>query len=170
MLFIGGVDNDIHAFSLATHSIAYTLRGHSDTITSLAVSPNGQQLLSASIDSTVHLWNVQPFAPTLNATNPALHPRLVRSFYGAPAGFEGLLRKASWSRHQSSDGSTGSMVCVGGSDRALTVWDSKTAEILYKVRLCSQPANDEMLIVQPTAARSQRYCRCNRLVTEGTHQ
>lgn len=82
----------------------------------------------------LHLWNVQPFAPTVNASNPALHPRLIRSFYGAPAGFEGLLRKASWSKHpDTTEGKGGSMVAVGGNDRALTVWDVATGEIRYKL-------------------------------------
>ncbi|GAA6006286.1 hypothetical protein JCM10207_000590 [Rhodosporidiobolus poonsookiae] len=132
-LFIGGLDNDIHVFSLTSHSISYTLRGHSDTITSLSLSPNQHQLLSSGMDSTLHLWSVQPFAPTVNAQNPAQHPRLVRSFYGAPAGFEQLLRKASWSRHGTADQQGGSMVAVGGADRALTVWDAATGEIKYKL-------------------------------------
>ncbi|GAA5973391.1 hypothetical protein JCM11641_003109 [Rhodosporidiobolus odoratus] len=132
-LYLGGLDNDIHVFSLASHAISYTLRGHSDTISSLALSPNNQQLLSCGMDSTLHLWSVQPFAPTINAANPALHPRLVRSFYGAPAGFEQLLRKASWSRHTTADSQGGTMVAVGGADRALTVWDATTGEIKYKL-------------------------------------
>lgn len=121
-IFVGGVDNDVHVFSLAHHAISYSLRAHTDTIASLALSPNSSLLLSASMDSVLHLWSVQPFAPTINTANPALHPRLVRSFYGAPAGFEGLLRKASWSKHPQADG--GGMVAIGGADRSLTVWVS----------------------------------------------
>lgn len=132
-IYIGGVDNDVHVFSLAAHAISYTLRGHTDTITSLSLCPTSSLLLSSSMDSIMHAWNVAPFAPELNMTNPALHPRLVRSFYGAPAGFEGLLRKASWSGHTTQDGNGGSMVAIGGADRALTVWDSTTGEIRYKV-------------------------------------
>lgn len=133
-LFIAGLDNDIHVFSLTTHAISYTLRSHSDTVTSLALSPANSQLLSCGMDSTVHLWSVQPFAPTINAANPALHPRLVRSFYGAPAGFEQMLRRASFSRHTSPEGQKGTMVAAGGADRAVTVWDTTTGEIRYKVR------------------------------------
>ncbi|GAA5979673.1 hypothetical protein JCM10908_003006 [Rhodotorula pacifica] len=132
-LFIGGLDNDVHVFSLTTHAISYTLRSHSDTITSLALSPTNSQLLSCGMDSTVHLWSVQPFAPTINTTNPALHPRLVRSFYGAPAGFEQMLRRASFSRHTSPEGQKGTMVAAGGADRAVTVWDTTTGEIRYKL-------------------------------------
>ncbi|GAA6042659.1 hypothetical protein JCM8097_008273 [Rhodosporidiobolus ruineniae] len=133
-LYLGGLDNDIHVFSLTSHAISYSLRGHTDTITSLALSPSAQQLLSTGMDSTLHLWSVQPFAPTINTANPALHPRLLRSFYGAPAGFEQLLRKASWSRHRTPDAPQGgTMVAVGGADRALTVWDATTGEIKYKL-------------------------------------
>lgn len=133
-LYIGGLDNDVHVFSLTSHSVTYSLRSHADTITSLTLSPNSQQLLSVGADSVLNLWNIQPFAPTVNTTNPTLHPRLLRSFYGAPSGFEGLLRKASWSRHEtSSTQGGGSMVAVGGADRALTVWDATTGEIRYKV-------------------------------------
>lgn len=124
----------MHVFSLTTHAISYTLRSHSDTVTSLALSPSNSQLLSCGMDSTLHLWSVQPFAPTINPTNPALHPRLVRSFYGAPAGFEQLLRRASFSRHTSPEGQKGTMVAAGGADRAVTVWDTTTGEIRYKVR------------------------------------
>lgn len=134
-LFIGGIDNDIHVYSLTSRAISYSLRSHTDTITSLALSPTSSHLLSSSMDSVLHLWSVQPFAPTVNAANPAAHPRLIRSFYGAPAGFEGLLRKASWSKHSTQEGSGGSMVAIGGADRALTVWDASTGEIRYKVNL-----------------------------------
>lgn len=133
-IYIGGVDNDVHVFSLSAHAISYTLRGHNDTITSLALSPATSQLLSCSMDSVVHCWNVAPFAPQVNTNNPTLHPRLARTYLGSPAGFEGLLRKVSWSQHQAQEGHGGSMVAVGGADRALTIWDASTAEILYKVR------------------------------------
>ncbi|GAA6058586.1 hypothetical protein JCM10212_007025 [Sporobolomyces blumeae] len=137
-LYIGGLDNDVHVFSLASHSVTYSLRGHTDTVTSLALGPSSSSssasLVSVGADSCVHVWNVQPFAPQTNPTDPTRHPRLVRSLYGAPAGFEGLLRKASWSRHETRDSHQGgSMVAVGGADRALTVWDSTTGEIRYKL-------------------------------------
>ncbi|GAA5895103.1 WD40 repeat domain-containing protein [Sporobolomyces salmoneus] len=133
-LYIGGLDNDVHVFSLSSHSVTYSLRSHADTVTSLSLSPNSQQLLSVGADSVLNLWNVQPFAPTVNTTNPTLHPRLLRSFYGAPSGFEGLLRKASWSRHETATTpGGGTMVAVGGADRALTVWDATTGEIRYKL-------------------------------------
>jgi Prp8 binding protein len=137
----------VHVFSLSAHAISYTLRGHADTITSLALSPTNSQLLSSSMDSVVHCWNVAPFAPQLNVSNPTLHPRLVRSYLGAPAGFEGLLRKACWSQHATQDGSGASMVAIGGADRTLTIWDATTANIIYKVRFRFVPGIGKMILM-----------------------
>jgi WD40 repeat protein len=36
-----------------------TLKGHSDTVTGVSFSPNGETLASASLDGTVKLWNLQ---------------------------------------------------------------------------------------------------------------
>lgn len=172
-LYIGGLDNDVHVFSLASHSVTYSLRSHADTVTSLSLSPNSSQLLSVGADSVLNLWNVQPFAPTVNTSNPTLHPRLLRSFYGAPSGFEGLLRKASWSRHETATTQGGgTMVAVGGADRALTVWDATTGEIRYKVSLSRQyypmsrnPLLSKALSLSRIAPGSHRNCDQYRLVS-----
>ena len=70
-LYSGGIDNDIHVWDLRKRAIAYSMVGHTDTITSLALSPDSQFLLSHSMDSTLHTWDVRPFAPV---------DRLVRVF------------------------------------------------------------------------------------------
>ena len=59
--------------------VQYTLTGHTDTITSLAVSPDTQSLLSNSHDSTVRVWDVRPFAPA---------DRAVKTYDGAHGGLE----------------------------------------------------------------------------------
>lgn len=65
-IFIGGIDNDIKVYDKRTQSIAYNLIGHGDTITGMAVSPDGTTLASNSMDSTIRLWDVRPYckAPT----------------------------------------------------------------------------------------------------------
>lgn len=49
-----------------------TLTGHSDWVSDLAISPDGQTLIAASFDKTIQLWDLS--APT--ATNPESFPSL----------------------------------------------------------------------------------------------
>ena len=39
------------------HEQECTLTGHSDTVTSVAYSPDGKHIISGSWDSTVKVWN-----------------------------------------------------------------------------------------------------------------
>jgi Prp8 binding protein len=110
-------------YDLRTQSEVYSLGGHADTPTSLALSPNGQFLLAPSLSSTTLVHDVRPFAP-----DPV---RVHRALGGAPAGFENTLLRGAWSRD---DG--GRRVAVGGADRTVCVWDVDSGKLLYKVRLC----------------------------------
>lgn len=100
----------------------YTLTGHTDTPTSLSLSPNGHFLLSPSLSSQTIIHDVRPFSPS-----PA---RVHRVLMGAPAGFENTLLRGAWSRD---DG--GRRVAVGGADRTVCIWDVESAKVLYKVRM-----------------------------------
>ncbi len=102
----------------------YTLTGHTDTPTSISLSPNGSFILSPSFSSTVLVHDVRPFSP-----NPS---RIYRSLTGSPAGFESTLLRAAWSHD---DG--GGRVAVGGADRMLCIWELESAKIMYKVRALS---------------------------------
>jgi len=39
-----------------------TLQGHTDTITGLSLSPDGNHLLSNAMDSQLRVWDVRPFS------------------------------------------------------------------------------------------------------------
>ncbi len=39
------------------HLVLYTLNGHTDRVTSICYSPNGQQIASGSIDKTIKIWD-----------------------------------------------------------------------------------------------------------------
>lgn len=41
----------------------YKLKGHTDTITGLSLSPDGSYILSNAMDNTLKIWDVRPFAP-----------------------------------------------------------------------------------------------------------
>ena len=58
ILFFGGLDNSIRALNLRTQKLEYTLLGHTDTVTGLALSNRGDHLLSNAMDNTVRTWDV----------------------------------------------------------------------------------------------------------------
>ena len=113
-LFVGGIDNAIHAYSLLSKQRLYSMHGHRNTIASIALSPKGTHLLSVGMDDSVRIWDVRPYAP--DVPRGATHdPRLVRTMTGMLSGFESLLIKGSWS-------ADGEHVASGGADRSSTVW------------------------------------------------
>lgn len=116
-IYSGGIDNDIKVWDARKMEVSYTLSGHTDTITSLEISPDSQTLLSNSHDSTVRTWDIRPFAPA---------DRGVRTYDGAPAGLEKNLIRASWS-------AKGDKIAAGSGDRTVVVWDTRSAKLLYKL-------------------------------------
>lgn len=105
----------LQVYDLLRKEIVFSLRGHTNTITSLALSPSGSLLLSTSMDDSVRIWDVQPFAPE-PAPGQEGNVRLHRTLSGAMSGFENLLIKAAWSHD-------GRKVATGGGDRTCTVWE-----------------------------------------------
>lgn len=90
-------------------------KGHTDTITSLSLSPSGSHLLSTSFDDTVRVWDVQPFASEPGPGHVG-SARLHRTLTGSACGFENLLIKGGWSHD-------GEKVATGGGDRNCTIWE-----------------------------------------------
>lgn len=39
------------------------MRGHTDTVTGLSLSPDGSYLLSNAMDNTLRIWDIRPYAP-----------------------------------------------------------------------------------------------------------
>ena len=60
-LFCGGIDNQIRAINLRMNKLEYTLVGHTDTLTDICLSNQGNTLLSNSMDNTLKLWDVSPY-------------------------------------------------------------------------------------------------------------
>lgn len=116
-IYSGSIDNKIKVWDARKQEVLYTMNGHTDTITSLQVSPDSQYLLSNSLDATVRTWDIRPFAPA---------DRAVRTYDGAPVGLEKNLIRASWSPN-------GSKICSGAGDRTAVIWDFKSGKLLYKL-------------------------------------
>jgi WD40 repeat protein len=62
-VYSGGLDNDVSVWELRKGSVGLKLQGHSNTITGLKVSPDGHHLLTNSMDNTLRVWDMRPFAP-----------------------------------------------------------------------------------------------------------
>ncbi|KAE9408127.1 WD40 repeat-like protein [Gymnopus androsaceus JB14] len=128
-IYVASLDNEIHVYDLrnsgssTNNTIPRTtpllsLSGHTDTPTSLSLSPDGNYLLSPSLSSNVLIHDIRPFSPS-----PTRVHRVLR---GAPAGFENTLLKGAWSRDEA-------RVAVGGADRMVCVWEVETSKLLYKL-------------------------------------
>ncbi len=116
-IYTGGIDCDILAYDIRKKAVAYRMPGHTDTVTSLSISPDSQSLLSYSHDGLARTWDIRPFAPV---------DRSLKSFAGAPVGVERNLVRACWDQK-------GERVGVGSGDGSVCVWEARTSKLVYKL-------------------------------------
>ncbi|XP_011340428.1 U5 small nuclear ribonucleoprotein 40 kDa protein isoform X2 [Ooceraea biroi] len=122
----GGIDNDVKVWDLRKNAVLYKLKGHTDTITGLSLSPDGSYILSNAMDNTLKIWDVRPFAP---------YERCVKILSGHQHNFEKNLLRCAWSPD-------GSKVSAGSSDRFHYIWDTTSRRILYKLPGHNGSVND----------------------------
>eukprot|EP00249_Psilotum_nudum_P009836 c22181_g1_i1 orf=149-1237(+) len=127
-VYTGGIDNDIKVWDLRKTEVLLHLQGHVDTITGMELSPDGSYLLSNSMDCTLRIWDMRPYAP---------QNRCVKIFTGHQHNFEKNLLKCSWSPD-------GSKVTAGSADRMLYIWDTTSRRILYKLPGHSGSVNESV--------------------------
>jgi Prp8 binding protein len=132
-VFSAGIDNKIYQWDLRMSSSGgegegrddmlarskkaqiLCLEGHTDTISGLALSPDGTTMLSNSMDNTLKSWDIQSFCSG---------ERELKTFKGVVHNAEKRLLKCCWSPD-------GEMVSAGSSDNVVHVWDYLTSEELY---------------------------------------
>lgn len=113
----GGLDNDIKVWDLRKNELLYVLKGHSDTVTGVALSPDGSYILSNAMDNTLRIWDIRSYAPA---------ERCVKIFSGHQHNFERNLLRCSWSPD-------GTKVTAGSSDRFVNIWDTTSRRVLYRL-------------------------------------
>lgn len=122
----GGVDNNLKVWDLKNDSLHYSLVGHSDSVTGIALDPTGSYILSNSMDNTARIWDIRPFAPPQRCT---------RLFSGHQHNFEKNLLRCAWSKD-------GSRVACGSGDRFMYIWETVSAKIEYKLPGHNGSVND----------------------------
>lgn len=115
-VFIGGIDNQIKVFNRKMNKVDNILIGHVDTITGLAVSHNGNMLLSNSADNTLKVWDIRPFAKG---------GRLLKTLKGVVHNFEKNLLRCAWSKDDK-------YVSAGSADRIVHIWSIEEEKIVSK--------------------------------------
>ena len=124
-VFVGGLDNDLKMFDIRVagggeddaRGPSMTLRGHTDTITGVAVSPDGTHVLTNAMDGTLRRWDARPFCEG---------DRCVGTLVGHEHNFEKALLRCAWS-------ADGKRVSAGSSCRNVHVWDVASGRALYKL-------------------------------------
>lgn len=111
-IFTGSIDNQVTAWDIRKGGRVYSMRGHTDTVTYLALHPKGTHILSNSMDSTIRSWDIRPFVQG---------KRHCKTFRGGTHNAEKGLLKCSWSPD-------GKMVSGGSADRMVHIWDELTTE------------------------------------------
>lgn len=94
-VYSAGLDNNITVWDLRKGAESMTLKGHTDSITGLALDPDGTHLLSNAADNSLRVWDLRPYAPA---------NRCEKIFTGHQHNYERNLLRCSWS-------SDGSKVC-----------------------------------------------------------
>ena len=106
----GSSDGTVQLWDVESGTHTRTLKGHTDTVRTLAFSPDGKTLVSGSKDDTLRMWD----------TNTG---RMLRKL----AGHSNDLKSVAFS-------GDGKMIASGSEDATVRLWDAKTGRFLPTLR------------------------------------
>ncbi|KAK2948272.1 putative Pre-mRNA-splicing factor cwf17 [Blattamonas nauphoetae] len=143
-LLAGGLDNCIHMWDVRNLVKMETLKGHKDSITSLALSKDSRFVVSNAMDHTLKLWDVKPFSEG---------DRCIRTFTGHIHGPEKLMLRCSISDDMQ-------YILSGSSDNCAHIWSLSSGKHLLKLPGHHGPVTSAMMhpkepiVVSSSADRS----------------
>eukprot|EP00347_Sterkiella_histriomuscorum_P017852 403347727 len=120
-VFFGGLDNTIKALNLRKNAIEFALLGHTDTVTGISLSKNGNFLVSNSMDNTVKVWDIRPYIQDNDDSK-----RCQNTLFGISHNFEKNLLRCAWN-HDSTQ------VTAGSGDRFVCVWDVESGKMTQRL-------------------------------------
>lgn len=113
----GGIDNNIKVWDIRKNGILYEMKGHTDSVTGLSLSPDGCYVGSNSMDNTIRIWDIRPYSAK---------ERCQKILYGHTHSFEKNLMRVAWSPD-------GSMISAGSADKFHYIWETDNSNIAYKL-------------------------------------
>ena len=116
-IYAAGIENVVNVYDMRKGAVGMQLAGHTDTITGMDVSADGDWLLTNAMDNTLRLWDLRPYAP---------QDRCTKVFTGHAHNFEKNLLKCAISPD-------GKHVTAGSADRNVHVWNVASGEELYRL-------------------------------------
>lgn len=142
----GGSGGIVHLWDVDSYALLSTLTGHTDYVRSLSFSPDGTQLVSASYDQTLRLWDTA----ATGSRSDAAHTDAIECVAFSADGKR--IATASWDstitiwetqtgrRLRTLRGHTSEVFAVafspdrqqlvsGGSDKVVRVWNAETGEL-----------------------------------------
>jgi WD40 repeat protein len=143
------LENNVDTSNLEEFTLTYTLTGHSKEVWSVAISANGQTLVSGSGDRTIKMWNVNTGqllhtfqGHSARVFSTAISPDEKILVSGSGDGIikvwnlrtRQLLRtltghsKEVWSVAISANGQT---LVSGSADKTVKIWDLNTGQLLH---------------------------------------
>jgi Prp8 binding protein len=119
-IFSGSLDNSVLIYDMRMRDAdPDTLEGHTDSITGLDVSKDGNFLATNGMDNTVRIWDVRPHA----AGNKN---RCLRVLRGASHNFEKNLLRVRWSTKDQ-------LLGAGSACQNVNIWDMRQLQLAYRL-------------------------------------
>ena len=122
----GSLDTVVRIWDVQTGALVERLKGHRDSVYSVAFTPDGKGLVSGSLDKTLKYWDVQPIYERRRAAKNGAPP---------PAGSDKVVEKTlNYVGHKDyvlsvAVSNDGQWVVSGSKDRGVQFWDAKSGQV-----------------------------------------